>query len=74
MKIYTVREISELYKLTEHFIREEIKSGKLKAVSFGCRAGYRITEDDLIAWMNEKRGTITERSKGKHGAKGDEVD
>ena len=61
MKIYTVKEIGKLYSLTENFIREEIKSGKLKAVSFGCRAGYRITEDDLIAWMDAKRGIIKDK-------------
>ncbi len=58
MEMYTVKDINKIYKITEHYIREEIKRGNLKAIDFGRRAGSRITDGDLIEWMDSKRKTV----------------
>lgn len=57
MKVYTIKELAKEYKLSEAYIREEIKSGKLRAASFGRRAGYRIDEVDLQKWLDSKKKT-----------------
>ncbi len=55
MKVYTVKEISRDCKLSETYIREEIKAKRLKAAYFGRRAGFRIDEVDLQAWLDSKK-------------------
>jgi len=57
MTVFTVKEVAEKYKLTETYIREEIKKGNLKAMEFGRRAGYRINESDLTEWEKSKKKT-----------------
>jgi excisionase family DNA binding protein len=57
MRVYTVKEISDLYKLTEIYIRTEIRNGNLRAANFGRRAGYRINEEDLKAWTESKQNS-----------------
>ncbi len=55
MKVYTIKEISKEYQLTEIYLRDEVKKGRLKAAYFGRRAGYRVDEVDLQAWLDSKK-------------------
>lgn len=55
MKVYTIKEVIVEYELTGAYLRSEIKKGKLIAAYFGRRAGYRIDEPDLQAWLDAKK-------------------
>lgn len=55
MEVYTVKEIAELLKLSEGYIRSQIKGGYLKnSMKFGCRGGHRISKEALEKWQNSK--------------------
>ena len=52
---FTVEEIAERLKVTEQTIRRWLRSGALVGQNFGGRAGYRIRESDLNAFLERGR-------------------
>lgn len=61
-KILLTKEVAEMLRLHEEYVRELIRQRKLKAYKEGRRGGYRITikaVDDYIA----KKHKEMERSK-----------
>jgi len=55
MDFFTVKELAEKLKLTEKYIVTEIQKGNLHAAKFGRRAGYRISYEDFIKWLEAKK-------------------
>lgn len=51
LKVYTIKEVSEILRVSQMSVSRYIKAGKLK----GSRLGriYRITESDLKAFLND---------------------
>lgn len=49
LKVYTVKEVAEMLRVSEMSISRYIKSGKLKAIKVGKM--YRINEKDLKAFI-----------------------
>lgn len=48
MKLYTIKEISEMFRVSEQSVRRWIKQGKLKAVRIG---NIRISEEELNSFI-----------------------
>ncbi len=55
-KILLTGEVAEILRISEGYLRELIRKGKIKAYKEGRRGGYRITEK-----------AVEEYVKGKHG-------
>ena len=53
IKLYTLKEVAEILKVTKQTIYNYIKSGRIKATKYGKE--YRITEKDLNTLI--KNGT-----------------
>jgi len=54
--IFTVKDLSSKYNVTENTIRKAIKLGELVAVKpGGNKTGYRIDEDDAKSWWDSKK-------------------
>jgi excisionase family DNA binding protein len=55
-KLYTVDDVAKLLTVHPDTVRNWIKSGELAAIDLGGRAGYRISEVDLNAFLQKRRG------------------
>ncbi|MDP9363134.1 MAG: helix-turn-helix domain-containing protein [Chloroflexota bacterium] len=55
MEYLTVSEVAERLKVTPLTVRRWIKSGELIGVQLGDRAGWRISEEDLEAFLEARR-------------------
>jgi len=58
----TVEEIVDLLKVHEQTVRRWLRDGQLRGVLLGRKAGYRIRESDLEAFLGA-RDTWTEEGK-----------
>ena len=67
MEMLTVAEVAERLKVQPLTVRRWLKSGDLSGIQLGDRAGWRITEDDLRAFI-EARRSRPEDGKGKAAA------
>jgi excisionase family DNA binding protein len=59
MALLTIKEVGARLRIEEHTVRKYVKTGKLKAVSYGRR--YRVDEAEVVAFL--------ERSETKQEAK-----
>jgi excisionase family DNA binding protein len=50
----TVEEIVDLLKVHEQTVRRWLRAGELRGVLLGRKAGYRIRERDLEAFLAER--------------------
>lgn len=76
MRYYTVEEIADLLSVNVRTVRRWIKEKALTGVKLGDRAGWRITDDDLEAFLAKRRAaaeTDDEQSPAsdKHPGAGD---
>ena len=55
--LYTVERVAEILGVHPETVRNWIKSGELPAIDLGGRAGYRISQRDLDAFLDKRRGT-----------------
>ena len=51
---YTVEEIVDLLKVHEQTVRRWLRSGDLRGVLLGRKAGYRVRASDLAAFLNAR--------------------
>lgn len=54
MKIYNVKEISELLSVNEETVRRWIRSGELKASQSSKKQGNIVNEYDLLIFVSDK--------------------
>jgi excisionase family DNA binding protein len=54
---YTVQDLVQELQVHEQTVRRWIKSGELPAYALGDRAGYRVSREDLDAFMARRRVT-----------------
>lgn len=61
-KLYTPKEVAEMFSVTTYTVREWIRSGELKATRLGKgqRAPYRVPEKELHAFAIERYGDTNE--------------
>jgi excisionase family DNA binding protein len=49
----TVAEICERLRVHEETVRRWLRTGRLPGKAFGGRAGYRVRESDLVAFLSD---------------------
>ncbi len=67
MELLTVAEVAERLKVQPLTVRRWLKSGDLSGIQLGDRAGWRIAEDDLRAFLEQRRSKAGEET-GKAAA------
>jgi excisionase family DNA binding protein len=55
MEFFTVNEIAERLKVHPATVKRWLREGRLGGVPLGDRAGWRITEADLRAFLDRQR-------------------
>ena len=60
---FTVEEIVDLLKVHEQTVRRWLREGQLRGVLLGRKAGYRVRESDLEAFLETKDTMKTEEGK-----------
>ena len=52
--ILITKEVADLLRVSEEYVRELIRQRKLKAYKEGRRGGYRITTDEIENYIKRK--------------------
>ncbi len=71
MGYLTVAEVAERLRVYPGTVKRWLRDGKLVGVQLGDRAGWRITEEDLEAFLERQRnvpGGADEEAEGKEAA------
>ncbi len=53
-KVLLTKEVAQMLRLSEEYVRELIRQRKLKAYKEGRRAGYRVTIEEIERYINKK--------------------
>jgi excisionase family DNA binding protein len=53
-KILITKEVAEMLRVSEEYVRELIRHRKLKAYKEGRRGGFRITMGEIERYINRK--------------------
>ena len=53
-KVLLTKEVAEMLRLSEEYVRELIRQRKIKAYKEGRRGGYRITMGEVRKYINRK--------------------
>jgi len=53
------REAAELLRVSEEYLRELIRGGRIKAYKEGRRGGYRITKAEIDRYIKRKHNEET---------------
>jgi excisionase family DNA binding protein len=61
-KMLLTKEVAELLRVSEEYVRELIRHRKLKAYKEGRRGGFRITMEEIKKYINRKHEEM-ERSR-----------
>jgi excisionase family DNA binding protein len=61
-KILITKEVAEMLRVSEEYVRELIRHRKLKAYKEGRRGGFRITLGEIERYINRKHQEM-ERSR-----------
>ena len=64
-RLLTVEEVAMRLQVNEQTIRRWLRDGELSGVPFGGRTGWRVSEDDLLAFLTRRR---EEAEQGKAAA------
>ena len=64
-RLLTVEEVAMRLQVNEQTIRRWLRDGELSGVPFGGRTGWRVSEDDLLAFLARRR---EEAEQGKAAA------
>ncbi len=67
-ELLTVSEVSERLKVTPLTVRRWLKAGDIAGIQLGDRAGWRISEDDLQAFLQGRRSSGPVLETGKAAA------
>jgi excisionase family DNA binding protein len=53
-KVLLTKEVADMLRLSEEYVRELIRQRKIKAYKEGRRGGYRITMDEVKRYVSRK--------------------
>ena len=53
-KVLLTKEVADMLRLSEEYVRELIRQRKIKAYKEGRRGGYRITMDEVKRYITRK--------------------
>jgi excisionase family DNA binding protein len=60
---FTVEQVAERLQVNEQTVRRWLREGELHGIPFGGRTGWRITEADLMAFIQRRREEGAEEGK-----------
>lgn len=52
--LLTVPEVAERLRVSENYVRDELRRNNLRGTKLANVAGWRISEDDLETYLNAK--------------------
>ena len=58
-ELYLTKEAADLLRVSEEYLRELIRAGKIKAYKEGRRGGYRITRIAIDKYIKRKHDEKT---------------
>ena len=58
-ELYLTKEAADLLRVSEEYLRELIRAGKIKAYKEGRRGGYRITRIAIDRYIKRKHDEET---------------
>ena len=59
IEILLTKEAAELLRVSEEYLRELIRAGKIKAYKEGRRGGYRIARQEIDKYIKRKHDEET---------------
>jgi len=59
IEILLTKEAAELLRVSEEYLRELIRAGKIRAYKEGRRGGYRITRQEIDKYIKRKHDEET---------------
>ena len=68
-QLLTVEQVAERLQVNEQTVRRWLREGELTGIPFGGRTGWRMSEEDLQAFLDRRR--TTEDSTKKAAARND---
>jgi excisionase family DNA binding protein len=54
-RLMTVEQVAERLQVNEQTIRRWLRDGEMTGVPFGGRTGWRVSEEDLRAFLDRRR-------------------
>jgi excisionase family DNA binding protein len=57
-KIYLTKEVAEFLRVSEEYVRVLVRKNQLQAYKEGRRGGYRITEQAIKEYINQKYSKV----------------
>jgi excisionase family DNA binding protein len=63
--IFLTKEVAEMLRVSEEYVRELIRQRKIKAYKEGRRGGYRITSDAVKRYIDVKHKEAESTHKGR---------
>jgi len=64
-KILITKEVAEMLRVSEEYIRELIRRKKIKAYKEGRRGGFRIPECEITRYIKSKQKEFVNAKGGK---------
>ena len=58
-EILLTKEVADLLRVSEEYLRELIRAGRIKAYKEGRRGGYRITRREIDRYVKRKHDEET---------------
>ena len=53
-EILLTKEVADLLRISEEYLRELIRAGKIKAYKEGRRGGFRVTREEIDNYIKKK--------------------
>lgn len=63
VKVLVTKEVAQMLRLSEEYVRELIRDRKLKAYKEGRRGGFRVTMDEVESYIDRKHKEMELSSK-----------
>ena len=63
VKVLVTKEVAQMLRLSEEYVRELIRGRKLKAYKEGRRGGFRITTEEVESYIARKHQEMENASK-----------
>ncbi len=60
-KLMTVEQVADRLQVNEQTVRRWLREGELMGVPFGGRTGWRVSEEDLQAFLDRQREKATKK-------------
>lgn len=63
VRVLVTKEVAQMLRLSEEYVRELIRERKLKAYKEGRRGGFRVTMDEIESYIARKHKEMEEVTK-----------